>query len=288
MKKTSWLRVFCVVVACVALGWSPKSAFAQRAGGHGGGGGSHGGGGGFHGSVGGFHSGGGSYALGGARYGGYYGRGYYGAHGAYYGHGGYWGGHPGDSPYRYGYGYGWGFAFGFGWRWPYYYPYSYGYSPWWYGPNYYPYYVPYGYSYPYNGDDPPPSGPGPKAHDNAPVKPPGALAPQSAPNTSARSASIAASMPTTPLYPIRGTTATASDYRPTHTPGQLPPARREVLDAIRVAREMPPYAFQRRIDSGRYNDFTREEQELVNMVAKFQLVWEKPQTAQRHRAGLLF
>jgi hypothetical protein len=49
-----------------------------------------------------------------------------------------------------------------------------------------------------------------------------------------------------------------------------------VLDAIRVAREMPPYAFQRRIDSGRYNDFTREEQELVNMVAKFQLVWEKP------------
>jgi hypothetical protein len=282
MKKTSWLRVFCVVAVCVALGWSPKSAFAQRGGGHGGGGGSHGGGGGFHGSVGGFHGGGGSYAFGGARYGGYYGRGYYGGHGAYYGHGGYWGGHPGYSPYRYGYryGYGWGFGFSFGWGWPYWYPYSYGYGPWWYGPNYYPYfpyYAPYGYSYPYNGDDPPPPRPGPKAHDNAPVKPPGALAPQGAPNTSTRSASIAASMPTTtPVYPIRGTTATASDYRPTHTPEQLPAARREVQDAIRVAREMPPYAFQRRIDSGRYSDFTREEQELVNHVAQFQLIWEKP------------
>ena len=254
MKKSSLLRVFCVVAACVALGWAPKSVFAQRGGGHGGGG---------------------SYASGRARYAGYYGRGYYGGHGGYYGHGG-WGGHPGYSPYRYGYGYGWGFGLGFGWGWPYWYPYSYGYSPWWYGPNYY-YYAPYGYSYPYHGDDPPPPGPGPKSRDNAPVKPPGAPASQSAPNTSARSARIAASMPTAPLYPIRGTTATASDYRPTtHTRQQLPPARREVQDAIRVAREMPPYAFQRRIDSGRYGDLTPEERMLVNNAAQFQLAWEKP------------
>jgi hypothetical protein len=92
----------------------------------------------------------------------------------------------------------------------------------------------------------------------------------------ARSAIIAASMPTAPLHPIGGTTATTSDYRRTHTSEQLPPARREVQDAIRVAREMPPYAFQRRIDSGRYSDFTREERELVNDVAQFQLAWEKP------------
>jgi hypothetical protein len=280
MKKSSLLRVLCVVVACVALGWAPKSVFAQRGGGHGGGGGSHGGGGGFHGgSVGSFHSGGGSYASGGARYGGYYGRGYYGGHGGYYGHVGYWG-HRGYSSYRYGYGYGWGFGLGFGWGWPYWYPYGYGYSPWGYGPSYYPYYypynAPYGYSYPYNGDDSPPPGPGPKSRDNAPVKPPGTSAPQSVPSTSARSASIAASMPTAPLYPIRGTTATASDYRPTHAREQLPPTRREVQDAIRVAREMPPYAFQRRIDSGRYSDFTPEERKLVNNVAQFQLAWEKP------------
>jgi hypothetical protein len=250
MKESSLLRVFCVVVACVALTCAPKSVFAQRGGGHGGGGGSHGGGGGSHSSVGGFHSGGGAS---GGHYGGYYGHGYYGGHGGYYGHGGYWG-HSGHSHYGYGYGYGWGFGLAFGWGWPYWYPYGYGYSPWWYGPNYYPYYAPYGYSYPYNGGDPPPPAAGSKSHDNAPVKPQGAPAPQSAPNMSARSANFAAS----------------------HTPEQLPPARREVQDAIRVAREMPPYAFQRRIDSGRYKDFTREERMLVNNVAQFQLAWEKP------------
>lgn len=274
MKKSFLLRVFCVVVTCAVLGWAPNSVFAQHGGGHGGGGGSHGGGGAFHGS-GGFQRGGGSYAYGGARYGSYYGRGYHGGHGGYYGHGGYWGGHP----YRYGYGYGRGIGLGFGWGWPYWYPYSYGYSPWRYGPNYYPYYpyyAPYGYAYPYNGDNPP--SPGPQSRDNAPVKPPGAPAAQGAPNRSERSVSIAASMPTAPLYPVRETTATASDYRPTHTPEQLPAARREVQDAIRVAREMPPYAFQRRIDSGRYNDFTSEERKLVNDVTQFQLAWEKPQS----------
>jgi hypothetical protein len=93
---------------------------------------------------------------------------------------------------------------------------------------------------------------------------------------SARSASIEASMTTAPLHAIGGTTATTSDYRRTHASQQLPQARREVQDAIRIARDMPPSAFQRRIDSGRYNDFTREERMLVNDVAQFQLAWEKP------------
>jgi hypothetical protein len=84
-------------------------------------------------------------------------------------------------------------------------------------------------------------------------------------------------MPTAPLHPIGGTTATARDYRSTrNTPEQLPPARQEVQVAIRVAREMPPYAFQRRIDTGRYSDFTPEERKLVNNAAQFQLAWEKP------------
>jgi len=269
MKKSSLLRVFCVVVACVALGMAPKSVFAQRGGGHGGGGG-------FHGGVGGFHGGGGSYAYGGGRYGGYYGRGYYGRRGGYYyGRGGYRG-YPGYGRYGYGYGYGWGFGLGFGWGWPYGYPYGYGYSPWWYAPGYYPYYAPYGYPYPYNGDDAPPRDPGPKSRDNAPVKPSRGPAPESAPNANAMSASIPASTPTAPLYPTGGTTATASDYRPAHTEQQLPPTRREVQDAIRAAGEMPPYAFQRRIDSGRYSDFTPEERELVNNAAQFLLAWEKP------------
>jgi hypothetical protein len=68
----------------------------------------------------------------------------------------------------------------------------------------------------------------------------------------------------------------ARDYRPGQTGQQLPPARREVRDAVRAASEMPPYAFQRRIDSGRYRNFTPEERELVNDAAQFQLAWEKP------------
>jgi hypothetical protein len=279
MKKSAWLRVYCVVVACVALGCAPESVFAQRGGGgHGGGGGFHGGGGGFHGSVGGFRGGGGSYSSGGGRSGGYSGRGYYGGRGGYYGRGGYRG-YPGYGRYGYRYGYGWGFGLGFGWGWSYWYPYGYGYSPWWYAPDYpyyYPYYAPYGYSYPDNGDDPPPSDPGPKSRDNAPAKPSRAPAPESAPNGNAMSARIAASRPAAPLYRTGGTIVTASNYRPAYPAQPFPPARREVQYAIRAAREMPPYAFQRRIDSGRYSDFTPKERELVNNAAQSQLAWEKP------------
>jgi hypothetical protein len=278
MKNSSLLRVFWVVVACVALGWVPKSVFAQHGGGgHGGGGGFHGGGGGgFHGSVGGFHGGGGHYAYGGGHYGGYYGRGYYGWHGGYYGRRGYWG-YPGYGRYGYRYGYGWGFGFGLGW--PYWYPYGYGYSPWWYAPNYYPYYynAPYGYPYPYNGSgDPPPPDPGAKSPDNSPAKPSRDPAPESPQGTYSARRNVAAFAPTAPLHTASGTIATGSDYRPAHSEQQLPPLRREVQNALRVMREMPPFAFQRRIDSGLYKDFTPEERALLNNAAQFQLAWEKP------------
>jgi hypothetical protein len=41
-------------------------------------------------------------------------------------------------------------------------------------------------------------------------------------------------------------------------------------------RDMPPSAFQRRIDSGRYSNFTAEDREFVNNASEFPLVWEKP------------
>ncbi len=178
MKKTSLLKLFWVVVASIAFGWAPESAFAQRGG--------HGGGGGMRGGAGGFHGGGGHYAYGGGRYGGYRGGGsyryrgggYYGRRGGYYGRrGGYWG-------YS---GYGWGFGIGFDWGsyWPGY-AYPYGYSSWW-DPYYYPYYAPCGYPYPYNGDDDaPPPDPGPKSRDDTPVKPSITPAPGSFPRRTPR------------------------------------------------------------------------------------------------------
>jgi hypothetical protein len=280
MKDSFLLKVAWVVVACVALGWAPKSVFAQhRGGGHAGGGGFHGGGGGgFHGSVGGFHGGVGHYAYGGGHFGGYYGRGYYGGHRGYYGHGANWG-YPRYVRYGYGYRYGWGF--GFGWGWPYWYPYGYGYSPWSYTPSYdayyYPYYAPYGYSYPDNGggDAPPSDNHGAKSHDNSPVKP-STPAAQSAPNTYMASSNVAAFASTAPLHTTGGTIATARDHRPAQSEQQFPPLRREVQNALRAVREMPPFALQRRIDSGLYNDFTPEERTLLDHAAQFQLAWEKP------------
>ena len=284
MKKTSLLRILCVVIACIAFGWAPESAFAQR-GGHGGGGGMHGGGGGgMHGGAGAFHSGGSHYAYGGGRYGGYRGGGYYGYRGAgYYGwRGGYYGWRGGYWGYpRYGYGYGWGYGIGFGWGsyWPGY-AYPYGYSSW--APYYSPYYAPYGYPYPDNGDDyngnddTPPPDPGPRSRDNAPVKPSRTPAPGSFPSANSATTYVANSAPKAPLRTTDRTTVTASNYRLASTTQPVPPARQEVQNAIRAMREMPPYAFQRRIDSGNYSNFTPEEREVVNNSSPYPLTWEKP------------
>lgn len=40
-------------------------------------------------------------------------------------------------------------------------------------------------------------------------------------------------------------------------------ANREVLNAMRALREMPPYAREREIDRGRYSHFTPEERDLL-------------------------
>ena len=265
MNKSTLLIVLCVVAACVALGFSPQTAFAQR-GGHGGGGGFHGGGGGgFHGgAAGGFHGGGGghygysgghSYVgnHGGGHYGGHGGYGWhggYGRHGGYHGHGGYWG-YP-----HYGYGWGWGWGFGFGWPyWGWGYPYGYGYSPWYYTPyyNYYPYYCPPGYACPPNGnDDPPPPNPSPKSGSNP-----------ATPYRNYATSNVAALRSRGAVRSIDRITATPSNYQVAHTRQQNPALRPEVQSAMRALREMPPFARQREIETGRYSHFSAGEREIL-------------------------
>jgi len=46
------------------------------------------------------------------------------------------------------------------------------------------------------------------------------------------------------------------------------PPRREVLNAMRALREMPPFAREREIEHGRYSHFSAEERELLRNVEK--------------------
>ena len=285
MKKSAFLTVLWVVVAAVAFGLKPESTLAQR-GGHGGGGG--------HIAAGGFHGGGGYAHAGGRYYGGYRGGSYYGTRGGYYGYhgsayygwrGGYYGGYHGGGYYGWrgahwgypGYAYGWGFGIGFGWG-PYWasygYPFSYG--PWWGSPYYYPY-VRYGYPGPYGASDDPPQNPEPTSPDLSPAKPSRTPPQERYPDANSGTSYLTASRSAALLHSSGGTTRAASTDRLAHYMTQpVSQPRQEVLSAIRALRDMPPYAFQRRIDSGRYRDFSPAERELVNNASPFPLNWEKP------------
>jgi len=272
MKKSLWPKVLLTAIAtCVALGSSPQNAFAQRGGRGGGGMGFRGGSGiGFRGgAVGGLRSSGANYGYtsgptygtrhGGAHYGarGYH-RGYhagYGWHGSHNGwHGGYW-----WYPY-----YGWSWSLGWPyWGWGYGY---YRYNPWYYAP--YPYYsypdyCPPGYSCPLNGnDDPPPANPNPKP-GQTPAKP---WRPhESAPDTdegSSYDVRFDPSVPSTEREMIM-----ASNYRVAHSTTQgYTPVRPNVQAAMRALREMPPFARQREIETGRYSHLTAEERALLRNV----------------------
>jgi len=271
MKNSPLLMVLTAIVTCVALGSSPQNAFAQRGGRGGGGMGFRGGGGmGFRGgAAGGFHSGGANYGYAnghpyGTRHGGaYYGaRGYhrvyhpgYGWHGGHNGwRGGYW-----WYPY-----YGWSWSLGWPyWGWGYGY---YGYIPWYYAP--YPYYsrpdyCPPGYSCPPNGnDDPPPANSSPKP-GHTPAKP---WRPhESAPDTdegNSYDARFDASVLSTEREMIM-----AGNYRAAHSAAQgYTPVWPDVQTAMRALREMPPFARQREIETGRYSHFTAEERALLRNV----------------------
>ena len=269
MTKFTFPTVLWVIVACVALGFSPLPIFAQR-GGHGVGGGFHGGGGrGFHGGVtGGFHAaGGGHYGYtGGYLYGPYHGGGYYGGHVGYRWHGGY-GWHGGYWGYPH---YGWGWSFGFGFGWPYWswawgYPYGYGYGPSYYAP--YPYYCPPGYTCPPYGNDapaPPPANSSPKSRSNppSPWRPP-----SSSPNEDHSMSNVVTVASRVPIPSTDKVNVTATSYRVANsTTQQSPRLRPEVQRAMRALREMPPFAREREIETGRYSHFSPEEQEFLRSV----------------------
>jgi len=289
MKKGILFRVI-VLVAMIALSWLPQPVLAQH-GGHGGGGGFHGGGGGgFHGGGGGgfrggggFHGGGRSGYAGGHSFGGYRGGGYYGGRGGYgwggrrYGWGGrYWGR---------GYGYGWGWGFGFGWPyWGWGYPYGYGYSPWYYAPYSYGSYPSYGpsdyppdYPDPDNGnDDPPLTDPSarPQANQNGPAKSWRPPVPAGAANANDTNSNVAAFAPRGPVLSVDKMSVTPSNYRAARsipqrstteraTPQADAPFRPEMQKALQRLREMPPFAREREIETGRYRQFSSEEKQIL-------------------------
>jgi hypothetical protein len=293
MKKAILFRVVFVLVAMMALSWLPQPVLAQH-GGHGGGGFHGGGGGGFHGGGGGgFHGGGGFYGGGHSGYGGGHSLGGYRSGGYYGGHGGYgWGGRGygwgrrgyGWGGRHWGHGYGWGRGFGFGWPywgWGWGYPYGYDYSPWYYAPysyDSYPYYVPSDYPADYldpdNGNDyPPPADPSarPKANQNGPARPP---VPGVVANTTYANSNIAAIAPRAPILSVDRITVTPNSYRVGHSmteravterasPQSDAPLRPEMQKAMQRLREMPPFAREREIETGRYRQFSPEEKQIL-------------------------
>jgi hypothetical protein len=289
MKKATLFRLVFVLVAMVALGWLPQPVHAQH-GGHGGGGGFHGGGGGgFHGGGGtGFHGGGGFYAGGHSGYGGghYYSGyrgGYYGGRSYYGGRGGYgWGYGRGGRYWGPGYGYGWGWGFGFGWPyWGWGYPYGYYYSPWYYAPDPYYSYPYYRYPDPNNGDnDPPPANPNarPEPHQKVPIKSWGPPSEGEAANANYANSNVAALAPRRPVVSVDWMGVTPSSYRATRsipdrstTEWAAPQAdaalRPEMQKALQRLREMPPFAREREIETGRYRQLSSEEKQILRNAA---------------------
>jgi hypothetical protein len=275
MKKSVLLKVLTAIAACVALGSSPQNAFAQR-GGHGGGGGFHGGGGmGFHGgSVGGFIQaatmvtavdipmaatmeepitvGADTTATMAATDGmvatmdGMEDIGVIHTSGLAL-----------DGRIGVGDGDTWGYPYGY-----------YGY----YNPYYalYPYYsypddCPPGYSCPANGnEDPPPANSSPKS-GHTPAKP-SRPEEKSTPDTDDGSSKVA-TMSHGSVLSTDEIRVIPSNYRLAHstTPGNMT-IRPEVQNAMRALHEMPPFARQREIETGRYSHLTAEERELLRNV----------------------
>ncbi|HME11193.1 MAG TPA: hypothetical protein VKG25_29320 [Bryobacteraceae bacterium] len=300
MSKSIALRVLCAALFLVMIGWAPESVFAQRGGGHGGGGGGFygGGGGGFHGggggggwSGGGWHGGGGSAWRGGGgswgggsawRGGGWSGGGWRGGSG--WGWGGWRGGRYGWGRGYWGFGSTWAFSIGFNW-----------------GPSWGGFAYPFGFVWVPSplcspcfvlvpaGDppgDPDSSGSSSTGYayasspssnyvpDNSSAQQYRAPAPRSnvpAPPhpPAANSVTIRNASYTSPAPQYaRAVTATSSNYRPaSSTARQLPPLRPEVQNVIRALRAMPPWARERQIDSGRYSNLTPQELQIVRHAA---------------------
>jgi hypothetical protein len=254
MKKSNLLRLLFILVTSVVLICVPESSFA--AGGHGGGGGGFhgGGGGGFHGGGfgGGFHGGG---------FGGYHAG--WGGAGWHAGWGGYgWRGGWGGYGWR-GWGYpGWGVGLGFGWGWgwgSYWagYPYAYG----------YPYYYPYYPSYPYYG--PPAYAPAdPDRYNRGNEDPSDNSQRQNSSYPGPKRSPSVNEIPSTTLasHKTAGDTDSAKYWLSNYEQQTVP--RQQVRNVIQALLAMPPEARRRQVESGRYRNFSPEEQELLNQVAQ--------------------
>ncbi|MGB8496167.1 MAG: hypothetical protein WCE53_17340 [Candidatus Acidiferrum sp.] len=67
-----------------------------------------------------------------------------------------------------------------------------------------------------------------------------------------------------PILSIDRITAAPSNYQVAHsTTLQNAPVRPEVQSAMRALREMPPFAREREIETGRYSHFSPEEREIL-------------------------
>jgi len=89
----------------------------------------------------------------------------------------------------------------------------------------------------------------------------------STPNTKYTTTNVAALTPRDPILSTDRITTTPSNYQVAHsTTRQNPPVRHEVQSAMRALREMPPFAREREIETGRYSHFSPEERELLRSI----------------------
>jgi hypothetical protein len=87
------------------------------------------------------------------------------------------------------------------------------------------------------------------------------------PNMNSTPSHVATLTARAPLLSSDRITATPSNYRVTHsTTQQNPKLRPEVQSAMRALREMPPFAREREIETGRYSHFSPEERELLRSL----------------------
>jgi len=66
-----------------------------------------------------------------------------------------------------------------------------------------------------------------------------------------------------PILSTDRVTTRPSNY---HSTRQNPPVRHQVQSAMRALREMPPFAREREIETGRYSHFSPGERELLRSI----------------------
>jgi hypothetical protein len=89
----------------------------------------------------------------------------------------------------------------------------------------------------------------------------------STPNKNYVTSNVATLSSRGPILSIDRITATPSNYQLAHSSTQQnPQVRPEVRRAMQALREMPPFARQREIETGRYSHFSAEEREILRSL----------------------